>query len=59
MNDLNEDEVAPRQRQSRTRQPQRLVPRTRASERVRINTQRIQQSIMVCIIVLWYNNTNN
>jgi len=44
LNDLNEDEQLSIPRQSRIRQ-QRLVPRTRASERVRMNTRRILLNI--------------
>lgn len=44
LNDLNDDEQLPRPRQTRIRLQQRLVPRTRASERVRMNTQRLQQN---------------
>lgn len=50
LQDLNDDERSPRPRQSRIRQLQRLVPRTRASERVRMNTQRLQQNLMVYIM---------
>lgn len=48
--DLNDDERSPGPRQLRIRQQQRLVPRTRASERVRMNTQRLQQNTMVYTI---------
>lgn len=50
LNDLNDDEQLPRPRQTRIRLQQRLVPRTRASERVRMNTQRLRQNVMVYIV---------
>ncbi|XP_050436308.1 protein SCAF11 isoform X2 [Adelges cooleyi] len=48
LNDLSEDEQVTRGRRTRISRQQepRLVPRTRASERVRMNTRRLQQIVM-------------